>query len=186
LRARYLAHAVAHTTALGWGAHTTAAPSSPRPRRQRPRRDCRRPWCVTFRASNPRGARETIVWRPDDAVGPRRRQGRDPPPSPLGAFRRTPWAAFEAAGGRSVHVWPHAGVTATDPPGSGAARHSSPRPHAGPLRTQPHRPSRDPVRRPMAARPHAGPQPIQIWRIRCGQGILGGKHILFPENHFFL
>jgi hypothetical protein len=56
------------------------------------------PWCVTLRASNPRGALETIVWRPDSAVGSRRRQGRAPPPSHLGAFHRTPWAVLETAG----------------------------------------------------------------------------------------
>jgi hypothetical protein len=47
--------------------------------------------CATRRASNPRGVHGLPggVQAPG-AVGPRRRQGRVPPPSPSGAFRRTP------------------------------------------------------------------------------------------------
>jgi hypothetical protein len=55
-----------------------------------------------------------------------------------------------------VHGGPHAGVDVADPPGSGAARHSFLEPHAGPRSAEPHSPSRDRVRQPMAAQPHAG------------------------------
>jgi hypothetical protein len=79
---------------------------------------------------------------------------------------------------RAAHGWPHAGVATANPPGSAAASHSRPRPHARLHRTKPHRPPQDPMRRPMVGKPPRGPQgskphprsgdPVRLGLIRGG------------------
>jgi hypothetical protein len=101
LRAHYLAHAVARTSArsrTGMGcqhhchrparagadlAATAIAPLVRVPSSQQPQGSLVRLSC----GDQTRRRR------------PRRRQGRAAPPSPLGTFRRTPWATFKTAGG---------------------------------------------------------------------------------------
>jgi hypothetical protein len=74
-----------------------------------------------------------------------------------------------------VHGGPHAGVTVADPPGSGAAHYSFSRPHTSPHSTKPHRPSRDRVLEPMAARPHASRRAPGRTRSEIGgSGVAGG------------
>jgi hypothetical protein len=116
-------------------------------------------WCVTLRASNPRGVRGTTVRSPDA-----RSCGISPPPRSRPAaitLRRISSNTLSCPQKPQeifVHRKLHAGVTATDPLGSGAARHSSPS-HT-PAHLEPSRTSSlwIPCGWPVAGQPPRGPQ----------------------------
>jgi hypothetical protein len=114
-------------SALGRGTSTAAAPTSPRAHRRRPRRDSHHPlFCVPSSPAT-QGGRLRLS---HNVQSPRRR-GASPPArssratiSLLGFSSNTLGQCWNR-GDRFVHREPHAGVAVANPPGSGAANHSS-------------------------------------------------------------
>jgi hypothetical protein len=155
--ARLRMHVARLLTREGTRANTSAASPSPRPRRCRTHRDGHQ--LPSLRPSSPAtqgnpSSRPVLARRPG-AVGlvagevfPRRHLPCRHLIEHLGSQSQAQdWA---------VHGWPHAGVAIANPPGSAAASHSRPRPHARLHRAGPHGTQPDPMRRPMAGRPRVG------------------------------
>jgi hypothetical protein len=163
----------------GTRANTNAASQSPRPRRRRTRRDGHR--LASLRPSSPatqgNPSRHPVLARRPGAVGlvagevyPHRRYPCRHLIEHLESRSLAPvWA---------THGCPHADVAIANPPGSAAASHSHPRPHARLHNAKPHRPSLDPMPWPVAGQPPHGPQgsqphprsgdPVQLGLIRSG------------------
>jgi hypothetical protein len=116
-------------------------------------------FCATHRASNPRGVRGATVRSPDA-----RRCGISPPsrlcPAAI-TLRRIPSNTLSCPQKPQetfIHRGLHAGVTATDPLGSGAARHSSPSHTPAPWNPAAPAAPWIPCGWPVAGKPPRGPQ----------------------------
>jgi hypothetical protein len=147
--------------------------------------------CVTRRVS-------TLGESLDYRVEPRRQTlgnlaaGRPYPASTtVGTFRRTLELPRKTVGGDKAHRGLHAGVAATDPLGSGAARHLFFQPHNGPQGSQPHRQPGIQSGWPVTGRPPRGPQgsrthprsgdPVRPAQLRGGVfGLFKFQKIVFP------
>jgi hypothetical protein len=147
--------------------------------------------CVTRRVS-------TLGESWDYRVEPRRQTlgnlaaGRPYPASTtVGTFRRTLELPRKTVGGDKAHRGLHAGVAATDPLGSGAARHLFFQPHNGPQGSQPHRQPGIQSGWPVTGRPPRGPQgsrthprsgdPVRPAQLRGGVfGLFKFQKIVFP------
>jgi hypothetical protein len=90
------------------------------------------------------------------AVEFRRRRGHNAPPLLFRGFSSNALGHRQDHGGLFVHGGSHAGEATLDLPGSAAARHSRPRPHARLHRVGPHGTQPDPMRQPMTAQPRVG------------------------------
>jgi hypothetical protein len=155
--ARPRTHVARLLTREGTRANTKAASPSPRPRRIH--RDDHRlaSLCPSSPATQGNPSSHPVLARRPGAEGlvvgevyPRRRF----PCRHLIEYVGSQTLAQDWA----VHRWPHVGVATANPPGSAAASHSRPRPHARLHRTKPHRPPPDPMRRPMEGQPPCRPQ----------------------------
>jgi hypothetical protein len=121
--------------------------------------------------------------------GTRRRRGPPAPPPPSPAYFNKHLGARLVSLIGVVHRTPHVGVATTYPSGSGLDR--SRRGHT-PALTAPSRtvPSRDRMRQPMAAQPHAGHREPGRNRFSFGgsgvaEGILRGLTYFNSRKHIF-
>jgi hypothetical protein len=146
---------------------------------------------VTLRASNPREAREAIVWRPvarrSRASPPARPHAtvtlRSIPSNTLGHLRNSRGPLCTRGTTHGSDRSRYARIRCGPPLFSQATHQPTQNPAVPPIaRSRAGANGRQAAREPQGA----GPQPIRNRRIWCGHGILMEKRILFPENHFSL